>query len=382
MPRVLIFSLADLGTDFRLLRHVKSFASQPDSYVYLVGKCKTVLPSDIEQLDNVEIRQYHSKLNGIFNTSIFFIPFLLIFSFFQIIFLFSNLGKIDFVLTSTTRLYVNIIIARLIRFFKKAKFILEIRPFQSIPNKSGQFQTRLETSLPALADIRIVPSRSMQGYLQIKKINSSIIRDNPGTLFHPTTHLRKEISQLLGITPEHGLIGIPILFQEESYIDFLIELISKSENFNVPLCFAVFGGGKSQKSLEHKFRQIHPKNVKLSVLPMLADVYPQVMGACDLGISVSGARLILDVSPELIEMEWSCVPIAVYLKGCVREVVSESNGFFFTNVDELVEVIRKVFVSKEVDINSMKEDCKSKLVPWDDAWKSVMFPYLDHIKKD
>ena len=156
----------------------------------------------------------------------------------------------------------------------------------------------------------------------------------------------------------------------------LNQIIQKTDQLGKTMAFIIFGGGKSQTSIESKLKRLQLKNVKYFVFPLLADVYPQIIGACDLGISLFGARNILDLPSELIEMEYSCVPIATFLFGCVREAVSESTGFFFKNEDELIDIIKRVFVSKTVDIGLMRENSKKQLTKWEDSWIEAFSKYF------
>lgn len=382
MPKVVVFSFDDLGTNFRLLRHAKSFADQPDTQVYLIGNCNSILPSDIENHPNIKIRQNPHGNTSLLSMNILIIPILFIVRLVTIISLFTNLGSVDIIVTSTSRIIFNIVIAKILQRIKKSKLVFDIRPFKSVNKNSSRIFMKIETGIPSYADICIVPTRSIQGFLQIKKIPSIIIRDNPGTLFQPSMEYRNDINTLLGIKKETGLIGIPIT--EESQASEVVDIATRSDSLNVPLCFCAFGGGKNQAQLEHSLNNLKLKNVKVVVLPMLSDAYPRVLGACDLGICFNGARAILDLSPELVEMEWACIPVAVMLRGCVKEAISESTGFFFKTPEELFAIVKNVFVDKSVDLNAMREECKTRLVPWDKSWKEAFHPILEqtHLKAD
>ena len=374
MPRVFVFSLEDLGTSYRLLRHIKSFASLPNSYVYAVAPCASVLPKEIEDLPNLQIHNFIDFLKNKSFLTLLFLPVFAALNFIQICVMISKVGKIDFLLIQSQPLFFSYLFGIIVRMIKKCKLIVDIKPFH-IDMKTHS-NSSLETTLPKFADIRIVPSRSMQGYLQLKGIRSEIIRDNPGTMFKPTMELRQNIYSLLNVESNTGLIGIPFPYSDDQALDMLLQIIQKTDQLGKTMAFIIFGGGKSQTSIESKLKRLQLKNVKYFVFPLLADVYPQIIGACDLGISLFGARNILDLPSELIEMEYSCVPIATFLFGCVREAVSESTGFFFKNEDELIDIIKRVFVSKTVDIGLMRENSKKQLTKWEDSWIEAFSKYF------
>ena len=375
--RILVLSIDDLGKSYRLLRHIKSFASQPDSYVYAVGPLMSVLPREIEELANVKIHDMIRFSDP--NSYIWFIlyPIYVITLLFQIFIILAKVGKIDYLLIQSQPLYLSYICGFLIRKIKKCKLIVDVKPFRSVLQPNQQKKIEFETNLPELADLIIVPSRSMQGFLQLKGLKSYIIRDNPGTMFKPSLELRENIYNMLNISSDYGLIGVPFPNSDERNLGELLGIIKKTDSFGANIAFIIFGGGKNQKEIESKLKNLDTKKVKFFILPLLADIYPQIMGACDLGISLFGAKEILDLSPELVEMEWCCVPIATRLYGCVREVVSDETGFFFKTEQELLDIIKKVFVDKSVDINEMRIHCKEQLVKWDDSWLEAFSTILD-----
>ena len=377
MPRVIVLSFKDLGSSYRLLRHIKSFASQQDSFIYAIGPCESVLPKEIEDLPNIKIHNLFCFGEQNSSLSVITLPFKIIFVLFQILILISKIPNADFVLIQSSPLILSYLCGYLIKIIKKCKLIVDIRPFQGVVSKQKSSISKYEYSLPKLADIRIVPSRSMQGSLQLKKLQSFIIKDNPGTLFKPSLELRGSIFSLLNVEPDTGLIGIPFPIMDANAVSSLIGIIKRCDEFNKKLAFIIFGGGKSQKALEEKLKGVELKSTKFFVMPMLTDVYPQIMGACDLGVSLFGATKILDLSQEIVEMEWCCVPIATKLYGCVREAVTDETGFFFKTDDELVEIIKKVFVDKSVDIDSMREACKKQLIDWDKSWNEAFSPFFE-----
>ena len=374
MPRVLIFDFNDIGQNYRLLKHTKSFLKLNDCYVYLIGPQQSAFPSEVEDAPNLKYKEmiYTSKFPYLFGILLY--PFQILFNILQFIIITSTIKNVDFIMTSSNNNSIFLIFGLIISYFKKSKFILDIYPKKeySLNKKHNSYYDFLSLILFKLANYKICSTKSLNLYLKLKGIDTFLIRDTPSPLFQDNSNNKQHIYEFLNISNDIPLIGIPFPFLDDEYFQKLLEIFLKSDELLIPLHFIIFSNGKSYQNIENHFKNKKYKNISFTIIPMLTDAYPKILGSCNIGISLLGSNSILDLSQELIEMEWSNLPLIVFLKGCVKEIIKENeNGFFYKNIDELINILNYIFIKKEFDLNLLKKNLKKNLITWDENWINI-----------
>jgi len=363
-----------------MLKHGYSYSKLEESHVYLVGIFRNSIPKIIEDSPNVSIYELVPFFNYPKYYSILLYPLMMLFYLIQIISVTYKIRKARFVFASTNKIFMHFICSYLLKFLKKAKFVFDISVPKSVPTKNvkNYASNYYGSYLLNLCDIRICSTRSMQGFFKLKKLDSHVIRDTTGPLFCRSIENRSKIESLLGIESNIPVIVIPFPFLDEEMVQSMINICVSIDSIGIKLALIIFGGGKSQKSLETKFKKLEFKHIQCRILPLLSEAYPIVLSACDFGIILSGSRLILDISQELIEFNWSCVPSAVFLNGCVKEIIKENEtGFLYSNTESLIKIMREVFVEKKHNLDLMSQEISSHLESWESNWHNVFCQYMN-----
>jgi glycosyltransferase involved in cell wall biosynthesis len=365
----LVFATGDLGKQFRLLHHAKSFASQRESHIYLIGTDISSLPLEVEDAPNIH-RVFIHQFQVPAPMCYLIMPISALYIFFQLLLHVIRLPSLDFIITSTSGL-IDPFLALLFRYIKKCKLVYDIAAFRR--TGSGR-----DTSIYELigkwvrrrADFRIVPTRAMQVVLKITETKSVLIRDAPGPPFVPNPRLRSSICELLGITTDAFLLSVPVgqLTPEKvKFLSSIAEFLDKVCQCTVVI--VVFGNGKGERSLEKGLAEKKWKHVRFFVLEINTDVYADILGCSDMGLVLKGSIYGLDLSPELNAVLACGVPVLVCQSGCVREVVKDGeNGFVLTDEGELCRVLKDIIVDKLYSLMELRErSLKGRLV-WDERW--------------
>ena len=211
MPNALIFNFGDIGNNFRLLQHAKSFLSIPESHVYLIGSDDHSLPREIEYAPNLTfIPIFIFEPNSFL--SLFFFPIRFILSITQLFFITISLPTIDFIFCSTENFLIDVICCYIMRIIKNSKLIIDVSPFKWMNSKHFyQFILKIiETNQFKVADLCIVSTQAMQIILRVRKIKSILIRDFPGTFFTSQTESKKKLREHLEISVDSLLIKVKI----------------------------------------------------------------------------------------------------------------------------------------------------------------------------
>ena len=398
MPSLLIFSTCDIGQNYRLLRHAKSFSTLSDSHVTIFGPDISTLPKEIEKSDNINFSYLHIWHFPYFLDYVI-LPIQYLFIQFQCIyFYFRSSIKYDFVISTPWPLLDPIFSFILSRMFK-AKLIFDISIFWYTDKKKSLTMRKMEKKVNRIAHFRICSTKASQVILKLFNLSSSIIHDPPGTQFYSEKVIKKEVFSFLDIS-ERFLIAILMPTYDIEYLNTILDSFSKLDQQAVRAAFIIFGNPKIEKEVKSVINQnSNPpqgqkrsnnspssSNLKLRYsslhfVPINTDAYADILSCCDIGILLNGSRYGFDYSPELTELVACGIPTIVGRGGCMTEVIEDGkNGFIFNSKKQFYEILKKIFVEKSVNLKLMKESMKNHSSSWDKEWKDFFGPLLDDIK--
>lgn len=384
---ILIFSVSDLGRNFRLIRHAECLTKLGND-VKICGFDLTGIPRRVLKNRKIQVVIFPPWFNIFKNSGVFFDPILALWYGILAIGILARFGKIDYLFYS-----LDPIIAQSLSIFilkmglkKGGKSILDIPEWKYTQWKG--FLHQAEKFFSKKADIIIVANRAIQVVLQIQHIKTYLIRDEAGTLFHFEENNKnfhesqKEfIAEMYNIPKGYYYISIPLQNATQQIIDktfYLMESFTESK-----IAFLIFANGKTQQSLIQNLNKITLKNAIARFISVNTDAYALAIRSSDLGILYKASINGFDISSEVYQY-FSChVPIAAFEFGCIRELVKEGEtGFIFKTDEQLWNIIISIFIKKEIDMNSMKKACGQKIQSWDDSWISTfssIFKVTEHL---
>jgi glycosyltransferase involved in cell wall biosynthesis len=373
MPSVAVFSISDIGGNFRLLKHAKSFSRQSLSQVFLIGPDGTSLPKDLECAANVRV-QYLSRFVFPFPFNWILGPFSFLALLVQSLYIFLRLPHVDLLLASTGD-FQNSIIAIILSGVKRCKLAFDIVPFTAVQilDPASFCAQRFEHFFSRIGHIRIVSTRSMQIIMEMRHVSSFLIRDVPGTLFRPQHGRKSEIARFLGVDSNCVIISIPLPDFRADQIDVLAGIARQLDRYlPVKTVWVVFGNSKGRKSLETQLKEVTFTNVLFKDFGMYTDAYSQIMGASDFGICFVGSHHGLDVSSELVAMATCQLPVLVFKYGCVAEYVKDGEtGFYFNDESSLLELLKQILIERSIDLEKIRQNCAGQKCDWDEGWNLI-----------
>jgi glycosyltransferase involved in cell wall biosynthesis len=374
MSRLVIFTAGDLGRSFRLLRHAKSFASRELSHVTLIGTDMTSLPKEIDSAPNIDHILFH-QFSIPLPFFYVFAPIYYLFILLQFLVVIVPLPTFDYLLIATSNGFIDQIFGILGRIVRRCKLIFDVGSYQwaRSPDPRAGFFHSLEKTLPKFANFRIVSTRSMQVVLELRRLQSSLLYDPPGTQFRPNQSIRPSACELLSVGAGSLLVAIPVPQLNGDKVRQLISVARTIDGIATKqIVFVVFGGGKVQSSFENELKEQRFRNIVYRVFALNTDVYSQILSCADLGIVFEGSRFGLDVAKEVVEMVASGLPLLAFRWGCVAEyVIDEKSGFFFKDEAGLVELLKLVINAQPSDFEGWRQNSPSRVLEWDATWEKV-----------
>jgi beta-1,4-mannosyltransferase len=115
------------------------------------------------------------------------------------------------------------------------------------------------------------------------------------------------------------------------------------------LVVIITGKGPLKKSFEEKFEQFNKGEYGKKVLIYTAWLshadYPRLLSICDLGISMHTSTSGLDLPMKVVDMYGAGIPVIAMKFKCLSELVQDgSNGYVFSNSQELYSVLKTIFM--------------------------------------
>lgn len=371
MSTTLIISFNDLGKQFRLLRHAKSFLSKPDSNVIIVGMDQTTLPKEIERAPNFRHIYFYNFLNLFWYFKLILFPLRVLFSLFQLLFIVFRLPKIDYILMNQNEFSLFTFVSiKLLVFLTKGKLILDITSIGYI-SKNRMIKV-LEKSFIKNAYKRICSTKSLQAILKLSNIESFVIYDSPGTIFKNCSSIKTEVLRFLGRKEDNVyIISIPFPEMNATIVRNIVHYFKQFESSGVNISFLIYGDFKIQKTVENFFSNDQSSShVQFHFISLNTDAYAHALGCSDACIIFKGSLSGTNISPEFTESYASNIPIIAYKFGCMSELIKNGeNGFIFSDFDELINYIQQIFIYKTIDLNLLKKKSEENIkFNWIDSW--------------
>ena len=115
--------------------------------------------------------------------------------------------------------------------------------------------------------------------------------------------------------------------------------------------------GKCQKEFEENIKKIRIQKVAFKFYPFQYDVYPAALFACDVGIYFPESSFTFEISPRVLELTVSGIPIIAFHFGCVNEIVKDDvNGIIIDKYDELGPKLKEIFVNESINLKSLRNE--------------------------
>lgn len=381
--KCLILCFHDLGRDQRLIRHALSLINLKNAQITLVGLDLSDIPQDLIKSRNIKVKYIYPFVD----TPYFLVPifwiFRFVFYFIQVLGIAIHVSSLELIISSTEHILTETIISYLISRIKKAKLVFDLTPF-AWTNENSQFTStkKVSKTMYSLADYRVSQTRSMQLVLKLGGIESFFIPSEPEKIFKPVPEYRNSIIEILNVNKASLLIAVPIMQFNDNYFQTLIKIAKHLDNKNIYMTFIILGSGKSQKMVDDKINKLDFKMIKFKFFPFQYDIYPKIIGSCDLGICFEGSPLVLDVSHVLLEMNACHIPIIATQFGCVNEIVKNGeNGIIVDGEQEMIDVFDKLFIKNTLHLNDIKPK-ESLPISWDQAWNDAFSMILPQNTKE
>ena len=361
MVSSLVFCSTDIGGNFRLLRIARRMAMRPGSNVILIGPDVSNVPKEIEKLKNVSIRHLQTFSFPFFLAPLLF-PLKLFIRLLEFIVIRVTIYHVDQVICSTNPVITEPIVGWILARTLGAKLLFDVSPFQYTRQSSGTMMY-FEQRITALADLRLVPTKAMKIVLSLQSIDSQILPDMPGTLYHNQGN-RADVLDILDIAPTTIIIGLSLPIFNTAELDTVVHIF-QSLDVDSDVCLLVFGGSKCSKAITS--RLTNKPHITMKFVPINSTLYASALAACDCAIILHGSRYGLDISPQLTEAIATATPVLVHRFGCISEVVTDGvNGFIFRDTKELTSLLQRV-ANNTLDIRAMKHAITAPDIPalWD-----------------
>lgn len=367
--KVVIATSGNLGRNFRLLRMAKAISSDSSSFVHLIGGENYGIPKELERATNVRLWRL-PLCNLAFPLNIIFGFLNFIWRCASLLCYLAAIRDAHFVVCSTYDSLLDPILFYIVKSILRAKFVIDIAPYAyGCVSRSSIFSI-IERRVPKLGDVRIVSTKAMQSMLRLQSLTSVLIRDAPGTQFKPRPLMRTQVCELLGIDANAMIISIPV---PEMTADRMSQFLSIAKSMDSitpgPVALAVFCGGKVKVGIEKACENQNFRHLRLYIFSMNSEIYWNILGVSDLGICFNGSLAGLDISPHLLELAASGIPILAFKFGCVSEVVKNGeNGFLFRTDEDLLKILQKIILEKSINIIDMTHNARDFRVTIDNDW--------------
>lgn len=367
---VLIVDFQDMSSNIRLMNYAISFSKHNKKTVYLYGVFDYPISNQIKNIKNIKIL----KLNG--NKSVKNYLFVFVFTKYLLNFLklllFVIYNKVEIIVASPNNIVIYGFYSFFFHILLRKKLIYDIKSFNYQTLEDSSLKSMEITALKNSSKV-IVSNKTQKSFLELFDIHSSIIYDNPTCLFDHKNNYREKLLEIYDLTNDYYIICIPIPLYDVNVIQFIHLFFDSMNDPNKRVKFAmfIFIDHKLQKAFDKRFGNKTFENIKIICNSLYSNIYHYTVSSADLAICMYGSPNTLDFSNELVQFIWCRIPTAVFLSGCVRELIKEENGFVFRDVEELVKIFVDVFYLKRINLINLKEGCKDKLQKWDEGFEKA-----------
>jgi hypothetical protein len=273
-----------------------------------------------------------------------------------------RIRAIDIVICSCNLFFIEPVCGLLVSKINQSVTIFDI-------SSSAWFESPIQKSIVkklfSYGSYRISPTHSLEILLRIGGLSSSLVPDLPDGSFKPSNpETRRQVCDIFHIDKTAVLIGI---FMDHFQSPFLAEF---ARTVTRPVIFFVFGNCKQATTIEMQLKKLNTTFAQFIYVPRRYDIYPFVLASCHLGICWNGSPDVVNIAPEILELEACEIPIACFRFGCVSERVHpNSNGFLFDSDLELKPILENVIAhSGETGLALPGRDLRAE---WCSAYQSA-----------
>lgn len=377
MKTALLFSFSDIGKNERMLRYSKHLVTKKNMKVILVGYDISDIPKKIKKLPNLSIRYIFPFLYKRYFLQTLLWPFQFIYYLIQMIGIAVNISSLNLVISTTTFYFIETICGIIVSKIHHSILIYDISIFSWYDHQITSFITK---KLFSYGNFLICPTHSIEVVLKLAGFRPFMIPNAPDSdLNFVTEKVRNKLFNFLNVDENSFFITVPISEFDHDKIDALENAANYLKRYRKPITFIVFGSGKLQEKFKDNINKIKIKNIDLKFFPFQYDIYPSVLSAFDIGIYFPESEFVLEISPRLLEMAASGIPIIAFRFGCVNEIVKENvNGIVLNNINELGSKLKEIIINKSVDLQSLRrssalEDMNHKADElWDQAFDEIL----------
>ena len=374
--KILIFSSSDIGQNFRLLHHAKSFALIENTSVLIFAPDISSLPKEIEKMNNIQHKYFEASFNfPIKQINFLFYPIYFIFCLIQLVVVPFKFSNIDFIIVSNKESFIFTFI---LAFLCSAKVIVDHSMMdENFINQYFPALRSLQRWMLSKAAYHVCSTKAMQILLRVKKIKKEtliVIHDPPGLQFVKRgKELKSNALELLGIKDQNTLLcGIPYSQMPIENIQKLLQVCLNLDRENINACFIIFANSKIEKQVNQEIEMHTFNHIKFKFISLYTDAYSYILSCCDFGIALNPTRYGLDFSPELTDMLGCHIPILAFRQGCANEVIKDGiNGYIFRDDNELIKYLMSIFINRTIDLKKMKKEYQ--IQSWDEEWNAHLY---------
>lgn len=208
----------------------------------------------------------------------------------------------------------------------------------------------LERSLASRAHAHLCISVALQKALEDWGIKASVAYDRPQAAFTPTPLTSaEEALRAIGIEtgPSRPLVVVsPTGWTDEEDFALLLDALDNAETElgrapgALPLVVLMTGRGPLREWFEQRIVERRYVQLRVMTVWLPGDVYPRVLGACDVGLSVHRSTSGMDLAMKVEDLLGSGLPVLALDHGCVREqIASDGGGWPVRNAAELGQAL-------------------------------------------
>jgi beta-1,4-mannosyltransferase len=395
MGDFVVVVLGDIGRSPRMQNHSLALSKISGSTVHIVGYNESPIFKELQDAPNVKvhgIRPFPKLPRVLFPL---YAPLKILWLFIQLIKLIFTLPKFYVLLAQNPPSVPSIPFCWILTRLKGKRFVIDWHNFGYTlleAHKTNHIIVRiakyLEFFFGRAADAHITVTEALRGALRDRGIMSEVVYDRPNDLFKPCKEARSEFAQRLKIDANDIWLISSTSWTPDEQIEMILvaaEAIEEDlKKHNIHLTIIITGKGPGRRSFECEVRTRHFTNISwiFEFFEKYED-YARFLGCCDIGASFHVSSSGLDLPMKGLDMIGAGLPLISVSYRCITELVNEGiNGVLFRDGEELGNVLRKLIVTKEIDLRKLAEgSVESSKVKWEEIWRCKAEPVLFDGKK-
>ncbi|OHS94600.1 glycosyl transferase [Tritrichomonas foetus] len=381
MPNYVVVVLGDIGRSPRMQNHSVCLSKLPDANVHIVGYHESPLFKELQDAKNVHIYKIHPFFDLPRYLFPIYAPLKIFWLMLQLFTLFFRLPKFDLILAQNPPSMPTVPFCWLINLVKGKRFVidwhnlgfslLKVHKTSKTIVKIAQF---FEFLFGRKATAHITVTKALQEYLRYHKIESVVVYDRPSDLFKPCPEERERFAKELNINANDYWLISSTSWTPDEKIGILLDAAEHLDNdlSNSDRCLSIIitGKGPDQRAFASEVKGRNFKNISFYFEFLKYEDYAKLLGACDIGVSLHISSSGVDLPMKGLDMIGAGLPLLSVDYQCIQELVDDQiNGLLFNDGKELAELLKKMFITKDISIAKLKEgSVQSSKKKWDDIW--------------